>query len=496
MANFTDKRINQTYQRLVQVNGSRELQDGLGRKLSGSMGDLEVTGILAVTGSLNIPGFPDVSSSLASLHYFSSSLDATYATDAELATVSSSLATETAQLLDFSASLDATYATDAQLENVSSSLALETAQLLQFSASLDATFATDAQLAAGVDPLTAATSSYALKAAISGAFDITSASLASRIAGLDADYATDSQLNALSASVSNTYLSNEAWLFHSASIKDDISYDSQRIGILEDKTLVSGALQVTSSLDNFYARKTEVSGAFDNTSSSLATRIASQEAFSSSLDATFATDAEVSANYLSLTDWNIASGSIRNDISFDSQRIATLENKTLVSGALQVTSSLDNFYARKTEITGSFSITSSSLANRIDAISGSLSIYQVTGSSTMPLENAYLIPSIIRGGENSTTAVTSSGVIFKLEYTSSVNGTHIVELPDASTPENTYRKLRFISDDSVTANDTFTISGSNGQLIEGSATYTVDRSYEGVMLWSDGTSWYRIQSKA
>lgn len=404
MANFTDKRINQTYQRLVQVDGSRELQDGLGRKLSGSMGDLEITGTLAVTGSLNIPGFPDVSSSLASLHYFSSSLDATYATDAELATVSSSLAAETAQLLDFSASLDATYATDSQLENVSSSLALETAQLLQFSASLDATFATDAQLEAGVGPLTAATSSYALKAAISGAFDITSASLASRIAGLDANYATDSQLNDLSSSVSNAYLSDVEWLFHSSSIKNDISYDSARIGFLE--------------------------------------------------------------------------------------------NKTLVSGALQVTSSLDNFYARKTEITGSFSITSSSLANRIDAISSSLDTYQVTGSSTMPQSNAYLIPNIIRGGENTTTAVTSSGVIFKLEYTSSVNGTHTVELPDASTPENTYRKLRFISDDSVSANDTFTISGSNGQLIEGSATYIVDRSYEGVMLWSDGSSWFRIQSKA
>jgi len=133
MADFTDKRINRTYQRVVQVDDGI-IQNGLGVTLSGSMGNLTVNGTLATT------GHPNISASLSRLDYFSSSLDDTYARDAELAAVSSSLALETAQLLQFSASLDATYATDAQLETVSSSLALETAQLLQFSASLDATF--------------------------------------------------------------------------------------------------------------------------------------------------------------------------------------------------------------------------------------------------------------------------------------------------------------------------------------------------------------------
>lgn len=503
MGNFTDKRINQTFQRLVQVNGDKELQDGLGRKLSGSMGNLEVTGVLAVTGSLNITGFPNVSSSIAALEHFSSSLDATYATDLELANVSSSLALETAQLLDFSASLDATYATDSQLDSVSSSLALETAQLLNFSASLDATFATDAQLSAGVDPLTAATSSYAIKTAISGAFDLTSASLASRIAGLDANYATDEQLNALSSSVSSTYLSDAEWTFHSASIRNDIAYDSSRIGVLENKTLVSGAVQLSSSLDIRYAQRNFVSGAFNTVSGALSSRIEDLETFSSSIDTLYVSNNEygifsssLSSEYLSLDDWAFASSSIRNDIAFDSSRIAVLENKTLVSGAVQVTSSLDIIYPRKSQISGSFEVSSSLLSDRIDEISGSLSIYQVTGSSTMPKENSYLVPNIIRGGDDSTTAITASGILFKLEYTASVNGTHTVTLPDASTPENTYRKMRFISDDSVTANDTFTLSGSNAQLIEGSSTYLIDRGYEGVMLWSDGSNWFRIQSKA
>ena len=541
MANFTDKRINQTYQRVVQVDNS-VLQDGLGNTLSGSMGNLTVNGVLAVT------GHPNVSASLSRLDYFSSSLDDTYARDAELAAVSSSLALETAQLLNFSASLDATYATDQQLSDVSSSLALETAQLLNFSASLDATFATDAQLAAGVDPLTAQTSSYALKSNISGAFAITSASLAARIAGLDADYATDAQLLALSSSISANHLTLTDWTFHSASIRNDIAIDSVRIANLEQKRLVSSSRQITGALDVIYPRKTEISGSFNILSSSFSDRldtvnndiaydtarigaleakrlVSSSRQITGALDTIYPRKTEITGSFDILSgsfsdrfdtldtiyprkteitgSFNTVSSSfateiatIRNDISYDSGRIGALEAKRLVSSSRQITGALDTIYPRKTEITGSFSITSSSLASRIDAISGSLNIYQVTGSSTMPIENAYLIPNIINGGQDTTTAITASGTLFKLQYTSSLNGNHIVELPDASIPSNTYRKMRFISDNTVTANHTFTISGSNNQLIEGSATYLINRGYEGVMLWSDGTNWFRIQSKA
>ena len=89
MADFTDKRINRTYQRVVQVDDGI-IQNGLGVTLSGSMGNLTVNGTLATT------GHPNISASLSRLDYFSSSLDDTYARDAELAAVSSSLALETA----------------------------------------------------------------------------------------------------------------------------------------------------------------------------------------------------------------------------------------------------------------------------------------------------------------------------------------------------------------------------------------------------------------
>lgn len=90
MADFTSSKINKTYQRIVQVDNAT-LQDGYGRILSGSMADLTVNGVLTVTGQLSIGEYSNVSASIAHLDQFSSSLDATYATDAQLQSVSSSI---------------------------------------------------------------------------------------------------------------------------------------------------------------------------------------------------------------------------------------------------------------------------------------------------------------------------------------------------------------------------------------------------------------------
>ena len=97
----------------------------------------------------------------------------------------------------------------------------------------------------------------------------------------------------------------------------------------------------------------DISGAFDSVSSSLASRVASQESFSSSLDSTFATDSDVTAV---------------------SNRVGTLEGKTLVSSSVQIAS----------DISGSFTTLSSSLAsellkNTTDTLTGDLT---VTGTLT------------------------------------------------------------------------------------------------------------------
>jgi hypothetical protein len=110
------------------------------KQISGNLGTYgNLTGSFNVSGSINVNGqevgtgkldettFNSYTSSndtrVTSLEGFSSSLDATFATDAQLSSLSSSLATDITSLQGFSASLDATFATDAQLTSISSSLA-------------------------------------------------------------------------------------------------------------------------------------------------------------------------------------------------------------------------------------------------------------------------------------------------------------------------------------------------------------------------------------
>lgn len=362
MANFTDSRINQTYQRIVQVDGA-VIQDGKGNVLSGSMGDL------TVSGSLNIIGHTNVSASLSRLDHFSSSIDDTFATDADVTAVSSRVT----NLENFSSSLDATYATDAQLDLVSSSLATETAQLLNFSASLDATFATDAQLTTAVEALNASTSSLAHKNAISGAFDITSASLANQIASLDSEYASDTQLTSLSSSAADTYLSKAGKIIISSSVQlfnvcdpryGFDPYDARYANSGSYTALSGSFLQLSASLQSDYV----LSSSFALLSSSL------------------------QDDFLGEVEWQIASASLRNDISYDSSRVSLLESKNLISGSTQIFDIADSRYgftpydaryANINSITGSFALEAAKITALQSVVSAS-ALINLTPSNPLP----------------------------------------------------------------------------------------------------------------
>ena len=130
------------------------------------------------------------SGSITQLQNFSSSLDATFATDAQLTSLSASIAvtdlsqsSSIAALQVFSSSLDATFATDAQLTALSTSIALtdlaqsaSIAQLQSFSSSLNTGFVSEVEFGAytssndsKVNSLIAATGSYVTEAE-SGSF--------------------------------------------------------------------------------------------------------------------------------------------------------------------------------------------------------------------------------------------------------------------------------------------------------------------------------------
>ena len=84
--------------------------------------------------------------------------------------------------------------------------------------------------------------------------------------------------------------------------------------------------------------------------------------------------------------------------------------------------------------------------------------------------------------------------MFKISWTGG-NGTAVYTLPDAVAHAN--RKIRFISDSTFNSQDHLDITPAAGQTLDGSSGhYRINKSYEGIAIWSDGAEWFIIQKKA
>ena len=84
--------------------------------------------------------------------------------------------------------------------------------------------------------------------------------------------------------------------------------------------------------------------------------------------------------------------------------------------------------------------------------------------------------------------------LIKLTW-SGATGTATYTLPDAT--ENTNRIIRFISDTTFETNTRVDLTPKSGQTLDGSASaYQINKEYEGIAVWSDGTEWFVIQKKA
>lgn len=84
---------------------------------------------------------------------------------------------------------------------------------------------------------------------------------------------------------------------------------------------------------------------------------------------------------------------------------------------------------------------------------------------------------------------------FLIEMTwTGAQGTATLNLPSAALSVN--RTYRIITDGTFTANTNvdFTLQGSD--TIDGQTTYQINKAYEGVKIWSDGSEWFVIQRKA
>lgn len=84
--------------------------------------------------------------------------------------------------------------------------------------------------------------------------------------------------------------------------------------------------------------------------------------------------------------------------------------------------------------------------------------------------------------------------MFKFSWTGG-NGTADYTLPSAVSHPN--RIIRFISDSTFTNNTHLDLYPKASETLDGSSNaYRINKAFEGLAIWSDGTEWYIIQKKA
>ena len=77
------------------------------------------------------------------------------------------------------------------------------------------------------------------------------------------------------------------------------------------------------------------------------------------------------------------------------------------------------------------------------------------------------------------------------------NGTMELTLPDATATKNLNRVKRIISDSTFSNSTHADLTPASGQNLDGSSSaYRINKAYEGIMVWCNGTEWFIIQAKA
>lgn len=80
---------------------------------------------------------------------------------------------------------------------------------------------------------------------------------------------------------------------------------------------------------------------------------------------------------------------------------------------------------------------------------------------------------------------------------SGATGTVELTLPDATTTNSTNRIIRIISDSTFTTSTHADLTPASGQNLDGvTDAYRINKAYEGITVWSNGTEWFIIQAKA
>ncbi len=108
---------------------------------------------------------------------------------------------------------------------------------------------------------------------------------------------------------------------------------------------------------------------------------------------------------------------------------------------------------------------------------------------------AKLIPFQVTASAGGSSTYSANNNIVEIGWTGG-NGTYVLNIPSAATIP--YRNIRFVTNSTFPngASDKVQITAQSGETIDGAAFFEISKIYEGVSLWSNGTEWIVIQSKA
>ena len=110
----------------------------------------------------------------------------------------------------------------------------------------------------------------------------------------------------------------------------------------------------------------------------------------------------------------------------------------------------------------------------------------------------YLVPTHITVSSGQTVNLSDSQYdnikLVKLTWSGGA-GNMTLNLPSAS--DNTNRAIRFISNGGFDTNTRVYLTPTGGDTLDGSTNYyEINKEYEGIYVWSDGSEWFIIQKKA
>lgn len=108
----------------------------------------------------------------------------------------------------------------------------------------------------------------------------------------------------------------------------------------------------------------------------------------------------------------------------------------------------------------------------------------------------YIVPTnltVLNGGTINLSDYPNAFLI-KLTW-SGATGNMTLNLPSAASSVN--RTLRFASDSTFSSNTRVYLTPIGGDELDGSTgNYEINKAYEGIKIWSDGSEWFIIQKKA